>query len=340
MITIDGSQGEGGGQILRSALALSLITQQPFHMVKVRAGRQRPGLMRQHLTAVRAAAQVGCAQVEGDTVGSTELSFRPGAVNAGVYKFTVGTAGSATLVLQTVLPALWTLSSESALELEGGTHNPMAPPFDFLARCYLPLMARMGPNVSAELHSTGFYPAGGGRFSVKVVPSPQLARLELLTRGDVLEQSIRVLSSQLPRHVAGRELEVLKELLDWNANAIRVESVENSPGPGNCIIAEVRCANVTEVLTAFGEKGLRAEMVAQTIADDVKRYLAATVPVGEHLQDQLLLPMSMGKGGTFLTGPLTGHTRSQMELIPRFLPVKFTAEPKGKDQVLFHVEKS
>src|SRR5512143_2963577 len=140
VLEIDGASGEGGGQILRSSLALSLVTGIPFRIVNVRAGRKRPGLMRQHLTAVQAAAAVGQARVAGADVGSRELTFEPGTVRAGDYRFSVGTAGSATLVFQTVFPALALAKAPSSVTVEGGTHNPMAPPFDFLARAFLPLV--------------------------------------------------------------------------------------------------------------------------------------------------------------------------------------------------------
>src|SRR5678815_3778633 len=157
VITIDGSEGEGGGQILRTSLALSLVTGQPFRMERIRAKRQKPGLLRQHLTAVEAAKTVGCAEVVGAEMNSQNLEFRPGQVTPGNYRFAVGTAGSATLVLQTVLPSLLTASGPSTLTLEGGTHNPLAPPFDFLARSFMPLIHRMGPSVELELRSPGFY---------------------------------------------------------------------------------------------------------------------------------------------------------------------------------------
>src|SRR5512139_1323749 len=151
MIVIDGSRGEGGGQVLRSSLALSLVTGQPFRIEKIRAGRRKPGLMRQHLTAVNAAADIGCATVEGAHIGSQALAFYPRTVKPGRYHFAVGTAGSCTLVLQTVLPALLTAGFPSELVLEGGTHNPYAPPFDFLEQAFLPLMRKLGPGVSASL---------------------------------------------------------------------------------------------------------------------------------------------------------------------------------------------
>ncbi len=183
MIHIDGAQGEGGGQILRSSLALAMVTGCGLTMERVRAGREKPGLMRQHLTAVRAAKEICGATVTGDAIGSSTLTFIPGSVRPGDYTFSVGTAGSATLVLQTVLPPLFIASGPSRLVLEGGTHNPWAPPFDFLQRAFLPLVNRMGPRVTATLERYGFYPAGGGRFVVEIEPARIETRQEPLTPG-------------------------------------------------------------------------------------------------------------------------------------------------------------
>jgi len=164
MIAIDGSEGEGGGQILRTSLALSLVTASLSHGAHPSQAPEA-GLLRQHLTAVEAAGTVGCAEVIGATLSSQVLEFRPGPVTPGNYRFAVGTAGSATLVLQTVLPSLLTASGSSTLTLEGGTHNPLAPSFDFLAKCFMPLIHRMGPTVELELKRPGFFPAGGGAFT-------------------------------------------------------------------------------------------------------------------------------------------------------------------------------
>src|SRR5689334_333662 len=174
MLKLDGSVGEGGGQILRTALALSALTGQPFEIEKIRAKRRKPGLLRQHLTAVRAATALCQAQVEGDSLGSMTLRFVPGDVKPGEYAFAIGTAGSATLVLQTVLPPLLLASRPSKITIEGGTHNPLAPPVDFLDRSFLPLVRRMGPRVRVQLERWGFYPAGGGRISVEIEPVQRL----------------------------------------------------------------------------------------------------------------------------------------------------------------------
>jgi len=173
---------DGGGQIVRSSLALATVTCRPCEIVNIRAGRPKPGLMRQHLAAVMAAAEVCEADVQGASLGSTWLVFRPGTVRAGDYEFRVGTAGSATLVLQTVLSALMMADGPSTLVLEGGTHNPLAPPFDFLVRTFLPQLARIGPHVAAEIHRSGFYPAGGGRMGVTIEPAARFHEFHLLVR--------------------------------------------------------------------------------------------------------------------------------------------------------------
>jgi RNA 3'-terminal phosphate cyclase (ATP) len=321
MVRIDGSKGEGGGQVLRTSLALSLVTGTPFQMVNIRAGRQKPGLLRQHLTAVKAAAEVGAAEVTGAELGSRELTFKPRALTPGNYYFAVGTAGSATLVLQTVLPALMMASGPSTLVLEGGTHNPMAPPFDFLEKAYLPLVRRMGPKVEAVLERYGFFPAGGGKFRVNVEPAP-LKPLKLLERGMVKRRQATALFAMLPFDVAKRELATVEQELKWRPNELRTEELKRTAGPGNVLFLEVESEHVTEVFTAFGERGVRAEEVAGKVSEEVKRYLEAEVPVGEHLCDQLLLLLALAKGGTFRTLPLDGHAETQLHTFSHFLDVK------------------
>ena len=183
IITIDGARGEGGGQILRTALSLSVATGRPLRIGNIRAKRTKPGLMRQHLTAVRAAQSVSGARVQGAELGSTALTFEPDGVRGGDYHFAVGTAGSATLVAQTVLPALMLADRPAHLVLEGGTHNPHAPPFEFLERAFLPLVRRMGVGLQARLERPGFVPAGGGRFILDVTLAGDLRLIEILDRG-------------------------------------------------------------------------------------------------------------------------------------------------------------
>jgi RNA 3'-terminal phosphate cyclase (ATP) len=318
MLVLDGSEGEGGGQILRSALALSLVTGTPFRIDNIRAGRPRPGLMRQHLTAVEAAAAVARAEVDGAAVGSRTVFFRPGQVRGGSYTFSVGTAGSTTLVLQTVLPALVTAAEPSTLVLEGGTHNPASPPFDFLVKAFLPLLARMGPRVDAVLERAGFYPAGGGRLHVRIVPAAKLEPLVLEERGAIVRRSVRAIVANLPRSIAAREIQDLQRL-QWESTVFSIEERDDSAGPGNVVIVEVESRNLTEVFTGFGERSVRAEAVAAGVGDEVRDYVAAEVPVGPHLADQLVLPLALASAGAFRTMAPTLHTRTQLSVVERFL---------------------
>lgn len=331
MIEIDGASGEGGGQVLRSALALSLVTGTPFRIGNIRAGRKRPGLMRQHLTAVNAAAEIGRARVVGADVGARELVFEPGQVRAGDYRFSVGTAGSATLVFQTVFPALALATGRSTVTVEGGTHNSMAPPFDFLARVFLPLVGRMGPRCTATLERPGFYPAGGGRFAVAIDPVPAFGALTLTERGEIRSRRATAVVALLARSIAERELKAVRDRLEWDPSTCRVESVDGAVGPGNVVSVELESEHVTELFTGFGERGVSAERVGAGVADEAREYLAAGVPVGRHLADQLLLPMALGGGGRFRTVKPSSHTRTHVELLRLFLGTEIQVREVGEN---------
>jgi RNA 3'-terminal phosphate cyclase (ATP) len=337
MVEIDGSFGEGGGQILRTALALSLVTGQPFRINNIRAGRKKPGLLRQHLTAVQAATEIGSAQVSGASMGSREVNFAPSGIRSGRFTFSIGTAGSTTLVLQTVLPALIVADGPSTLVLEGGTHNPFAPPFDFLATAFLPLLKRMGAEVRATIERPGFYPAGGGRLKFDIIPAGKLGRLELPERGEIRRRAGRALIANLPANIADRELNVIRRKMSWGAELLHRESMENSAGPGNIVIIEIESEHVTEVFTGFGERGLPAESVAEQAVKAARRYLAAEVSVGEYLADQLLLPMAIGGGGTFSTLPLSRHATTNMEVIHRFLGRELVSASRNEGRVQVEV---
>ncbi len=255
MIRIDGSLGEGGGQILRTSLSLSLVTGKPFRIDNIRAGREKPGLLRQHLTAVLAAAEVSGAKVEGAVLGSAALSFSPGKVQPGEYRFSVGTAGSGTLVFQTLLPALMLATAPSRIVIEGGTHNTAAPPYDFLARTFVPLVERMGPKIRLQFERHGFYPAGGGRFSADIDPVASLRPLHVGERGEMTSRRVIAVVANLPRQIAQREVEAASRILHWGADSHVVEACE-SAGPGNVVMVETGSAGVTEIFTAFGQLGV------------------------------------------------------------------------------------
>jgi len=335
MILIDGSQGEGGGQILRSALTLSLLTGKSFRIENIRAGRKKPGLLRQHLTAVEAATRISKAEIAGAEIGSRELTFTPGEILPGEYHFAVGTAGSATLVLQTILLPLATASAPSHLILEGGTHNPYAPPFDFLQKAFVPLINRMGPQVTVKLERAGFYPAGGGKLAVDIHPASQLSPLTLMERGELLRKAARAIVCNLPRHIAERELHVVAAKMSLRPEQLHVEEIAKGPGPGNVVIIELAYANVTEIFTGFGEANVRAEAVAAKVVKEAQEYLAAGTPVGAHLADQLLLPLACAGGGAFITLPLTRHAETNLAIIQQFLAVDMITEKlAGKDRLI------
>ena len=325
-MNIDGSQGEGGGQILRTSLALSIITGTPIHIENIRARRKKPGLMRQHLTAVLAAAEISGAEVQGATLKSGELWFRPGPVRGGEYHFSVGTAGSACLVFQTVLPPLLCADTRSRVVFEGGTHNPMSPPLDFITRSFLPVLGRMGASVQVQLERPGFFPAGGGRFVAAIEPWTERTQVELLVADKIRNQRARALIAQLKRDIAVRELRVIREHLGWHSRDCAVEVMRNSRGPGNVVLCEVERGSVTAMICAFGQKGIRAERVAKEAAERTQAFIHSGVPVCEYLADQLMLPMALAGGGRYLTMPLSLHSKTNRDVIGMFLDLSVDIE--------------
>ena len=319
IVDLDGAEGEGGGQVLRTALSLSMITGRPLRMVNVRARRAKPGLLRQHLTAVQAATQISSAEVEGATLGSQTLQFTPGTIRGGDYRFAIGTAGSSTLVLQTVLPALWYADAPSTVTVTGGTHNMAAPPVDFLARAWMPLMRRMGLVMDLELVRHGFYPAGGGEVRASVEPGTPKP-LELVQRGARLGMHARALVAGVPETVAQRELATLAQRLGELPG--EVVALPQREGPGNAVMVDVVHTDVTEVFTGFGERGVSAETVANRVANEVAAYLASGAAVGEHLADQLVLPLALAGGGHFTAAACSSHLVTNLAVIGRFLPIE------------------
>ncbi len=338
MIEINGSSGEGGGQILRSSLSLSVVTGKPFRLFNLRAGRRKPGLLRQHLTAFEAATAISNAEVRGNKIGSTEIEFHPGGIQPGDYTFQVGTAGSATLVLQTVLPPLLIAPGPSTLVVEGGTHNPWAPPYNFLAKCFVPVVNRMGPHVDMHLEKHGFYPAGGGKIKVEIKPTDKLKGLDLCERGAKISQLARVIIANLPLHIAEREIAIAKTKLNWPDSCLILEEIPDANGPGNLISLEVDFENITEVFTGFGEVKRRAEQVATHAIQCYQRYLRYPAPVGEYLADQLMLPFALAGSGQYRSTRLTKHASTNLEIIHKFLDIKITADDMEQDGVLLRFD--
>lgn len=338
-ITIDGSRGEGGGQIVRSSIALSLMTGTPIVIENIRAGRKRPGLMRQHRTAVLAAAEIGRAEVEGAEVGSNRLIFRPQTIAGGDYTYSIGTAGSTTLVLQTILLALLRADQPSKIRIEGGTHNPFAPPYDYLERVYVPLLRRMGAKIDLALERPGFYPAGGGAITIAVEPTDALVPLDLTERGELRSIGGRIWLSSLPRSIAEREVTELTQRLSLERDAIEIVEVDQPVGPGNAVHLVVESDGLVELFTAFGEHHVSSERVARNVAEEVRRYLRGEMPVGPYLADQIVLPLALTGGGAFRTTAPSRHTKTHIEVIERFLPVRIVETRVDRHQHKFEVEK-
>jgi RNA 3'-terminal phosphate cyclase (ATP) len=334
VLTIDGSQGEGGGQILRTSLALSAITGNPVTITNIRANRAKPGLQRQHLVAVRAAARICNAELHGDELRSSEITMRPQGVVAGTYVFDIGSAGSASLVLQTILPPLLLADAPSRIIIDGGTHNPLAPPFEFLRDSFVPCLAKIGARVELHLERHGFYPAGGGRLLATIQPLRDPSPLELLTRGRPLSREIRAAVANLPLHIAEREADTARRKLQWSERETVVESIEGAAGPGNVLTITMSYQDVTEVVAAFGELRLPAEQVAARAVRDVRHYLKSTAPVGEHLADQLLVPLSIARGGSFRAVTSSLHLQTNCAVIAAFLGPVIEVVPAENDALI------
>jgi RNA 3'-terminal phosphate cyclase (ATP) len=296
-------------------------------MDNIRAGRNKPGLLRQHLAAVLAAAEIGEAKVEGAQLGSQSLSFAPKTIKAGDYRFVIGSAGSGTLVFQTVLPALMLASTGSTVAVEGGTHNEAAPPFEFLDRTFLHFIRRMGPQVQLVLDRHGFYPAGGGRFRAAITPCRKLDALHVGLRGALTQKRVTAVVANLPAHIAKREIETASHMLPGIES--RIVETKQSAGPGNVVILEIESEGVSETFIAFGQLGVSAENVAKEAIGEAREYLVSSAAAGAHLADQLLLPFALAGEGSFTALKLTRHFTTNMETIRRFLPIRFETVDRG-----------
>jgi RNA 3'-terminal phosphate cyclase (ATP) len=320
-VELDGSQGEGGGQILRSSLALSLLTGRPFRLHNVRARRPKPGLQAQHLMSVRAAATVGQAEVLGASLGSTELTFTPGEVRPGHYTFDIGTAGATALVLHTLyLPLALRGGQPSHLQITGGTHVLAAPSFDFLHATWRGHLGAFGLNVSLTLRRPGFYPRGGGLLEVMVPPVERLAGVRVPDRTAVRVTGVSAVAG-LPDHVARRQALRAQERLEDRGFPVDITQTTWENGPACVLSVTVHAGGVPAVFFALGERGKPAEAVADEVANQVDRYLeAAPRPVDPHSADQLLLPAVFAEGPTsYDVTEVTQHLLTNRDVIAAFL---------------------
>jgi len=327
---IDGSQGEGGGQILRSTLALSMCTRTPVRIEKIRAGRRKSGLLRQHLACVRASKEICNAKVIGDELGSSTVEFQPGDIQAGVYDFAIGSAGSTSLLFQTALPALLMADQESIVSFSGGTHNDLAPSFDFIKHSFIPALKTINLDIKAELESYGFMPNGGGKWTANIKPINGITALDMTKIGNIQSRQAVVTQSGISKSVAERELARVKKKLQWTDDDLHIKQVK-SIGPGNIVSLRVSDGNVCEVIDVVGSKKLSAERVAGRAIAAMKRYINSGAAVGEYLCDQLLLPLALGIGGRFTTVEPSLHTKTNIDVIKMFLDCEITLTKLDED---------
>jgi len=327
ILEIDGSMGEGGGQVLRSSLSLAVATRRPVRIDNIRAGRAKPGLMRQHLTSARAAAAICDAGIDGDAIGSRTLVFKPGSIQAGSYEFAVGSAGSCLLVLQTILPPLMLADGPSELVLAGGTHNPAAPPYELIERAWLPRLEQMGATIAARIERCGFMPAGGGRVVLEITPGPARP-FEAVGRGETLRRTVEAVYANLATDIAQRELALVGDRLGLADEDRKMRQVK-ADGAGNAVVITIQNAAGTEVVASFGAPGISAERVAEIAARQARDFCASEAAIGKHLADQLLVPMALLGGGRFTTLKPSRHTVTNADVIGLFRPggVRIDADP-------------
>lgn len=327
-IVIDGSLGEGGGQILRTSLTLSLLTKKALQIHNIRSKRSSPGLKQQHLTALRAAAEISNAQVEGDFPGSQEVLFVPGEIKPGKYSFKITTAGSTTLVMQTIFMPLSAASRASQVSITGGTHVPWSPPYHYLEWQWIPWMARIGYPGTVELHQCGYYPAGGGLLSCAVLPAESIEPLQVTEKSKLIQIRGISAASNLPRDIPNRQrLRFVSKLgPSYPLNDIR-SAVLSGQGKGTFLTVLLEFEKTTACFTSLGEKGKRAEIVADELIKQVEEYLNTPGCVDDYLPDQLLIPLSFANGQSSIQTPkITLHLVTNAEIIQQFLPVRFIIE--------------
>lgn len=334
MIEIDGASGEGGGQILRTSLALSMCTGQAFTLTNIRAKRPKPGLMRQHLACVRAAVAVSAAQAQGATLGASTLVFDPGALQPGEHHFDVGTAGSSTLVLQTVWPALLQAAAPSHLHLSGGTHNPMAPPFPFIEHCFAPLVRGLGVGAELRLVRHGFAPQGGGQMAVRLTPAQRLQPFDVVERGPLQEVRACCIWPGASRQAGEQALapvqDLLRHVLGGHANVVLdTPEVPAGEGPGQALMVGLRHAQVNEWVTTLGGRRGVSPQGLNELREALSAYQRHDGALGEYLADQWAVPLALAvhdaqRSAAYTCTTLSLHARTNFEVIERFLPVRFT----------------
>ncbi|MDP3110900.1 MAG: RNA 3'-terminal phosphate cyclase [Thermodesulfovibrionales bacterium] len=324
MIEIDGSFGEGGGQILRTALSLSSLFLKPFRIFNIRKGRKKSGLMPQHLTCVRAMQLISDAEVAGDKIGSSVLVFKPKSVKAGEFFFDIGTAGSTSLVLQTIVPSLIFSSEKTSVILKGGTHVPFSPSFDYIAEVFAPVLGKMGIRIELKIESYGFYPKGGGKIRVDIFPAKDIKPLRVTERGAILMIKGYSGTGNLPLSIAERQKSAaIKKIQTEIKDLMQPVDIEilnvSSPGQGTFIYLHSETENAIAGFTSLGKRGKKAETVGEEAAEEFSEYYFTNAAFDRHLPDQIVLYLSMSKEESiFTTSCITQHLMTNLWVIGLF----------------------
>lgn len=342
-LEIDGSEGEGGGQILRSSLTMSAILGKPILIKNIRAGRREPGLQAQHLTCVRAIAEITSAELDGDVLGSQKLTFIPKKLKPGKYFFDVAkvkpSAGSVSLVLQTILLPLAFSKDSSVVTIKGGTHVPLSPSVTYLQKVYLPIIMKAGLVANIKLIKWGWYPKGNGEIVVEIYPS-DLCEIDLLERGELINIEVTSVVSNLPMSIVERQRN--EALMILQANKIKATSeLYNAPsiGQGTSVFILMNFEKSKAGFESLGAKGKRAEQVAKEACKQSIDFLKTDACIDEHLADQLITIMALSKGHSCLkTSKITRHLLTNISVAEKFLPIKFSVLGKEGQQGEIHVE--
>lgn len=333
MIRIDGSYGEGGGQIIRTAVALSAVTKTEVTISNIRSNRPKPGLKAQHMSAIRTAAEMTGARISGLKPGSTELTFSPSDISGGHYNIDIGTAGSITLLLQCLMPVASAAQEPVSLDITGGTDVAWSPPIDYMAHVLLPVLETMGLMCNIKLQRRGYYPRGGGRVTAIIQPS-LLEAVDLEKEKEPCTVAGISHSSNLPPHVARRQADAAAQALEKAGYVSSIDTRQSSfPSTGSGITLWCRHTGGS----ALGRQGLPAEKVGRVAAREIIAELDSWASVDVHLADQLIPYMGLARGGSFTVEEVSGHTRTNIWVVEQFLSVEFRVEEHEKGLYLIYL---
>lgn len=329
MLLIDGSIGEGGGQILRTSLSLACLTQTPFRMVNIRKGRKNPGILPQHLTCIHALARISGAKTDGGAINSSEITFHPGETTGGDYVFDIGTAGSTTLLLQALIPPLlFATDRPSSVKLRGGTHAPFSPAFDYIREIFIPALRTLGIDIQAAIERYGFYPKGGGAIWAIISPANDVRPLKIGKRGDIKKIMITSGVGNLPLSIAGRQCVSAVNLLKENRAQAECRTISvDAFGKGTFVFLHAKAENSAAGFSSLGAPGKKAEEVGEEVAREFLAYTASGGTIDPYLADQLILFLASARGeSSFSTSCITAHLLTNLAITKEFTGVDYEAQ--------------